>query len=70
MRPEKDIFFMKKAISLAQKATKNGDVPVGCIIIKEDKIVSKGYNKREHSKNATAHAEIIAISKACKKLKR
>ena len=61
--------YMKIAIKLAKKASKNGDVPVGALIVKNGKIISKAYNKKEKTKNATAHAEIIAIKKACKKLK-
>ena len=65
---EKDIYFMKKAISQAILAKEKGDVPVGCVIVKDDKVISRGYNKRESSNNATAHAEMLAISKACKKI--
>ena len=60
--------FMKKAIALAKKAYDFDEVPVGAVIVKDDKIVSFAYNKRETSKDATAHAEILAIKKACKKL--
>ncbi len=60
--------FMNKAIAQAIKAKANWDVPVGCVIVKDDKIIARGFNKREHSNDATAHAEIIAISKACRKL--
>lgn len=61
--------YMEIAIKEAKKAQKKGDVPVGAIIVKENKIISKAYNKKEKNKNAVLHAEIIAISKACKKLK-
>lgn len=61
--------YMYKAYEQALKAYKNGDVPVGCVIVKNDKIISKAYNKKEKSNNATYHAELLAISKACKKLK-
>jgi tRNA(adenine34) deaminase len=44
-------------------------VPVGAVIVKNNKIISKAYNKKEKTKNVTKHAEIIAISKACKKIK-
>ena len=61
--------YMKIAIKEAKKALKKGEVPVGAIIVKENKIISKGYNKKEKTKNVIKHAEIIAISKACKKIK-
>lgn len=61
--------FMEKAIVLAKKAQKRDEVPVGAVIVKDGKVVAKAYNKREHLHDATAHAEILAIKKACKKLK-
>ncbi len=64
-----DLFFMEKALSLAKKAYELGEVPVGCVIVKDGRIIGKGYNKKEKDKIATSHAEIIAIQKACKKLK-
>jgi len=63
------IDFMQIALNLAKKAYKKGEVPIGAVIVKNGKIISKGYNKREKSQNALMHAEIIAINKACKKLK-
>lgn len=60
--------FMKKAITLAKKAYELDEVPVGAIIVKDGEIVASAYNKREMSHDATAHAEILAIKKACKKL--
>lgn len=61
--------IMLKAIKQANKAYIIGDVPVGAVILKDNKIISKAYNKKEKQKNAIKHAEIIAIEKACKKLK-
>lgn len=61
--------FILKAISLAKKASKKGDFPVGAIVVKNNKIISSSFNKKENKKNATYHAEILAIKKACKKLK-
>lgn len=63
-----DIFFMKQAIKCAQKALLCDEVPIGAVIVKDGKVISKGYNKSIQSKDTTAHAEIIAIRKACKKL--
>jgi len=62
-------FYMKLALKQAKKALKYNEVPVGAVIIKQGKIISQAYNKREKNKDTTKHAEIIAISKACKKLK-
>ena len=64
-----DNFYMKKAILQAKKALKKGEVPVGAVIVKNNKIISQAYNKREKKNDVTKHAEIVAISKACKKLK-
>ena len=61
--------YMKIALKQAKKALKYNEVPVGCIITKNNKIIAKAYNKKEKTKNVIKHAEIIAISKACKKLK-
>ena len=61
--------FMKIALQQAVKAAKINEVPIGAVIVMNNKIISKGYNKRECKKNALLHAEIIAIEKACKKLK-
>ena len=61
--------YMKEAICLAKKAKSKDEVPVGCVIVKNNKIIAKTYNKRENGRDATAHAEILAIKKACKKLK-
>ena len=60
--------FMNEAVKMAKKALAEDEVPIGAVIVKDDKIISKGYNKREKSQDATKHAEIIAIEKACKKL--
>lgn len=60
---------MKKAMELAKKAYSLDEVPVGAVIVKDGKIIASGYNKRETSFDATNHAEIIAIKKACRKLK-
>ncbi len=60
--------FMKQALLQAKKAKKQGEVPVGAVIVKGEKIISKAYNTREMTQNALCHAEILAIEKACKKL--
>lgn len=60
--------YMKEAIKQAKKAAAAGDVPIGCIIVKDDKIIARGYNKRNAKKTTLAHAELLAIEKASKKL--
>lgn len=60
--------FMKAALKEAQKAALEGEVPIGCVIVKDGKIVSRGRNAREKKKNALLHAETVAIDKACRKL--
>lgn len=61
--------YMREALKEAEKAAKKGEVPVGCVIVYNDKIIAKGHNLRESRKNPLYHAEIIAINKAAKKLK-
>jgi len=61
--------YMNYAVKEAYKAAKKGDVPVGAIIVMDGKIIARAHNKREKNNNAIEHAELIAISKACKKLK-
>ena len=63
------IDFMQEAIKLAKKAYKKGEVPIGAVIVLNGKILAKAYNKRETKQQAIAHAEVLAIQKACKKLK-
>ena len=60
--------FMRAALKEAQKAYDHDEVPVGAVIVCDDMIVARGYNKREMKQLATAHAEIIAIEKANKKI--
>ncbi len=59
-------FFMKEAYKEALKAYKINEVPIGCVIVFDDKVIARGYNKRNIDKNTLKHAEIIAIDKACK----
>lgn len=61
--------FMKAALNCAKRAAEKGEVPIGAVVVLDGKIVSRGYNKRTRLQQATAHAEIEAIQKACKKLK-
>lgn len=59
---------MKAALRLAQRSAAEGEVPVGCVVVCDGKIVGRGRNRRETKKTALSHAEIEAIGKACKKL--
>ena len=59
---------MRRALKHAERAAGEGEVPVGCVIVREGKVVGWGRNRREGRKNALAHAEIEAISRACRKL--
>ena len=61
--------MMLLALKQAEIACKKQDVPVGAVIVKDGKIVAKAYNKKEKKQNATYHAEVLAINKACKKFK-
>lgn len=60
--------WMKEALKQAHKAFEKDEVPIGCVIVKDDKIIARAYNQREKKQSSTAHAEILAIEKACKKL--
>jgi len=60
--------FMRRALELAAEAAEAGEVPVGCVIVREGKILSEGRNRRETDRNALAHAEIEAIDRACRTL--
>ena len=59
---------MEEAIKQANKALEKDEVPIGAVIVKNGKIIARGYNCREKNQNALMHAEIVAIDKACKKL--
>lgn len=60
--------YMNIALLEAEKAYQKDEVPVGAVIVKNNKVIAKAYNQREHYQDPTKHAEIIAIQKACKKL--
>lgn len=60
--------YMKEALRQAKKAYALGEVPIGCVIVANDRIIARGYNRRNTDKNTLAHAEITAINKASKKL--
>ena len=60
--------YMKEALKQAKKAEDIGEVPIGCVIVYENKIIARGYNKRNSKNSTLAHAELIAIDKASKKI--
>jgi tRNA(Arg) A34 adenosine deaminase TadA len=67
---ERDNYFMQRAIKLAKKGmNSHSGGPFGAVIVKDDKIIAEGYNKVTSTNDPTAHAEIVVIRKACKKLK-
>ncbi len=61
-------YFMKKAIHQAERAAAIGEVPIGCVIVHEGKVIARGFNRRLTSHSTLAHAELIAIKAACRKL--
>ena len=63
-----DLKFMDEALALAREAAADGEVPVGCVIVRGDQIVGRGRNRRETEKTALGHAEIEAIADACRNL--
>ena len=60
--------YMKEALKQAKKAYALGEVPIGCVIVYQDKIIGRGYNRRNTDKNTLAHAEITAINRASRKM--
>lgn len=62
--------YMREAYKEALKAYKKNEVPIGCVIVKDNKIIAKAHNLRNSKKNSLYHAEVLAIDKACKKLKK
>ena len=59
--------FMRAAIRAAKRGLKEGEVPIGAVVVYEEKVVARGYNRRAKLQLASAHAEMMAIDKACKK---
>lgn len=64
----RDEEFMRLAIEQAQLAAQLGEIPVGAVVVKDDQVIGRGYNRREIDSSATAHAEVLAIEDACKHL--
>ena len=66
---DREDFLMNRALALAEQAAGMGEVPVGCVVVRGDDIIGKGYNRRETDHRALAHAEILAIDEACAAVK-
>ena len=66
IQEKNDIFFMKEALKQAKKAGKIGEVPIGCVIVRDGQVIARGYNRRNTDKTTLAHAELAAIKKASK----
>ena len=64
---KRDEKYMKMALKEAKKAADLNEVPIGCVIVRDDKVIAKAYNKRNSDKNVLSHAELLAIKQACKK---
>lgn len=62
--PENDEYYMRQALKEAQKATDEGEVPIGAVIVMQEKIIARAYNQVEKLNDSTAHAEIIALTSA------
>ena len=69
MNDQTDVRYMAEAMKEARKASRRKETPIGCVIVRDGKIIARGRNRRDRSGNVLAHAEIEAIRKACKKLK-
>ncbi|MCR6108785.1 nucleoside deaminase [Bacillus sp. A301a_S52] len=67
-KQKEDIFYMKEAIREAKKAEALKEVPIGAVIVKDGEVIARGFNQRESNQQATAHAEMIAIERACQSI--
>ena len=67
---ERDVFWMKEALALAERAAERGEVPVGAVVVRDGECIAAAFNDRENGRDATAHAELLAIQKACQALGR
>jgi tRNA(adenine34) deaminase len=65
---EEDKLYMRQALELARQAAAEGEVPVGCVVVRNGEVVGRGRNHREGQKNALGHAELQAIDEACRNL--
>ncbi len=65
---DEDILYMREALRLAEAAAQADEVPVGCVIVRDGRVIARGGNRRETDRSATHHAEILAIEEACRVL--
>ena len=65
-----DLMFMDLALEEARQAAREGEIPVGAVLVRKGQVVARDHNRREQDRDATAHAELLAIRKACEKLGR
>lgn len=63
-----DNYYMRLAMKQAAAAAKEGEVPIGAVIVKDGKVIARAHNRRNASKNSVGHAEVLAIQRACKKV--
>ncbi len=68
IKPMEHIKYMRIALNEAKKAYRDDEVPIGAVVVKDGMVISKAHNLREKKQSSTAHAEVLAIEKACKKL--
>ena len=68
MPPKDDNYWMGKALALAGRAADMGEVPIGAVLVKDGKVIGRGFNRRESSKDPSSHAEMIAIRQAARRL--
>lgn len=68
MEYKDDYYFMKKALAQARAAYRRGEVPVGAVVVKDGKIIARGFNLRESAQDPTAHAELLAMKRAARRL--
>lgn len=63
-----DLIYMRQALQLAEQAAEGGDVPIGCVIVQGDRVIGRGYNRRNQDHSVLAHAELLAIREAAEAL--
>jgi len=68
IQPKDDNYWMDKALALARRAAALGEVPIGAVLVKDGKVIGRGFNRRETSKDPSSHAEMIAIRQAARRL--
>lgn len=67
---QSDVRFMEMALEEARQAAREGEIPVGAVLVREGQVLARDHNRREQDRDATAHAEVMVIREACRKLQR